>query len=206
MGVVKAILGGTFDPIHNGHLKIAEYVQKELKVDEIIFVPAGQPYFKIMKPVTKAETRLEMVSLAIEGKKGMTVSDIEINRQGFTYTIDTLRELRSTMNKDDELYFILGWDNLLSFDKWKDAEDILKLCKLVAIPRTGYAQPTKESLDKVIPGFSKRVILLDQPVIDVSSSEIRSRIINKEPIDDLVPTSIASFIRRHRMYRIYTRK
>ncbi|MBR6332661.1 MAG: nicotinate-nucleotide adenylyltransferase [Dehalococcoidales bacterium] len=194
MGVVKAILGGTFDPIHNGHLKIAEYVQKELKVDEIIFMPAGTPYFKIMKPVTAASKRKKMVSLAIKGKPGMSVSSIEIRRKGLTYTIDTIREIRQGMKKNDQLYFILGWDNLISFPYWRDPEEILKLCKLVAIPRTGYAIPEKKELDALIPGFSKRVILLDQPIIDVSSSEIRKRVQEGRPISDLVPEAVEAFI------------
>ncbi len=184
------VLGGTFDPIHNGHLAVAEEVRAQLKLDEVLFVPAGQPWLKADSPILVAEHRVEMVRLAIADRAYCKVSTMEIDRGGLSYTVDTMGELRAKIGAGDELYFILGWGSLGELPQWKEPSRIIKLCRLVAVPRPGYPRPDLESLEASIPGLSQRVILLDKPEIDISASEIRERVAQGLSINGLVPEAV----------------
>ena len=195
------VLGGTFDPIHIGHLKVAEEVTARLNLSEIIFMPAGQPWLKGDNPISLAEHRVEMVRLAIAGKPYFKLSTVEIDRAGPTYTVDTMAELRRQLGSGHELFFILGWDNLIQLPEWQEPSRLIKLCRLVAVPRVGYPDIDLSSLDAAIPGLSQRVILLDSPRIDINASEIRQRVKDGLSIHNLVPSPVERYIKQHRLYK-----
>jgi nicotinate-nucleotide adenylyltransferase len=197
----RCVLGGTFDPIHRGHLVVAHIVRERLCPAEVIVVPAGEPWLKSGRSVTPAADRLAMVELAVAGHTGLSVSTVEIDRPGPSYTVDTLRFLKSSLPAEDELFFILGWDNLLDLSRWREPEEIIKLCKLVAVPRIGSRVPDAAALEKCLPGLSQRVVLLDKPEIDISATVIRERVKLGLPINDLVPDGVAEYIGSHRLYR-----
>jgi len=194
------VLGGTFDPIHIGHLKVAEEVTARLNLSEIIFMPAGQPWLKGDNPISLAEHRVEMVRLAIAGKPYFKLSTVEIDRAGPTYTVDTMAELRRQLGSGHELFFILGWDNLIQLPEWQEPSRLIKLCRLVAVPRVGYPDIDLSSLDAAIPGLSQRVILLDSPRIDINASIIRQRVKDGLSIHHLVPEPVERYIREHKLY------
>jgi nicotinate-nucleotide adenylyltransferase len=200
--VVKiGVLGGTFDPIHNGHLKVATTVREKLSLDEVIFVPAGQPWQKADRHVSPVEDRLEMVRLAVDGRPGYGLSTVEASRPGNTYSLETLAEIGDQLGSGDELYFVLGWDSLAQFPGWYAPERIMRLCRLVAVPRPGYPRPDVSAMEEALPGITERVVLLDEPQIDLSASRIRERVAAGQPIGDLVPAAVAAYIEEHRLYR-----
>ena len=194
------VLGGTFDPDHIGHLKVAEEVTARLNLSEVIFTPAGQPWLKADNLISAAEHRLEMVRLALNGKDNFKLSTMEIDRAGPTYTVDTMAELKSQLGADDELFFILGWDNLAQLPQWHEPSRLIKLCRLAAVPRVDYPPPDLAPLEGAIPGLSDRVILLDAPRVDINASEIRQRVRQGLSIHNLVPEAVAGYIREHRLY------
>ena len=193
------MLGGTFDPIHNGHLAVAEEVRGELELEEIIFVPAGQPWFKDGANVLPAEHRLQMVALAVADRPYARISAVEIDREGPTYTVDTIEELTGVL--DGDLYFIMGWDNLPQLPRWRNPERLAELCRLVAVPRPGYARPDVTAVKRQVPALEGRVVLLDRPDVDISASEIRRRVHRGLPIGHLVPGPVAEYIARQGLYR-----
>ncbi len=194
------VLGGTFDPIHKGHLIVAEEVRAWLNLAEVLFVPAGQPWLKADSPILTAEHRVQMVRLAIADKPYFKLSTIEIDRAGPSYTVDTITELQAQLGAGDELFFILGWDNLAQFPQWKEPSRLIKMCCLVAVPRPGYPHPDLNSLEAIIPGLSRRVIFLDKPEIDISASEIRNRVARGLSIHYLVPEPVDKYIKQHQLY------
>ena len=194
------ILGGTFDPIHVGHLVVADEVMSHLGLAEVLFVPAGQPWLKAGTSISPAEHRLEMVRLAIAGKPHHKLSTIEVERPGPTYTVDTIAELRRRFATGDELFFIIGWDNLVELPRWHQPSRLISLCRLVAVPRVGYPVPDPGSLDEAVPGLSGRVIMLDKPEIDVSASVIRERVKKGLSISNLVPEAVERYIKEHKLY------
>ena len=202
MGVVNVgIMGGTFDPIHNGHLAVAQEVRKRLDMERVIFVPAGQPWLKSSRAVTPAAQRFEMVRLAIWRYRYFEVSRIEIDRAGPTYTIDTIRELKTALGTGHEFYFITGWDSLQQLPLWRDAVTLVQLCRLVAVPRPGVAAPDVAGLNASIPGIAARLMLLDRPQVGVSSTEVRERVARGESIESLVPRAVERYICEHGLYR-----
>ena len=194
------VMGGTFDPIHNGHIAMAQETITRLNLAWVVFVPAGQPWMKSERPLTPAVHRLEMVRLAIAPYPYLRLSRIEIDRAGPTYTIDTITDLRAQLAAGDEVYFILGWDSLAQLPQWRDVPRLIQLCRLVAIPRPGYSLPDLKSLEAQIPGLSPRLVLLDKPEIDISATGIRNRVAQGLPISHLVPAPVEEYIRRHRLY------
>ncbi len=195
------ILGGTFDPVHKGHLVVANEVTIKLGLDEVLFVPAGNPWLKANTRISPAEDRVQMVKLAIAGKPGFRLSTIEIERAGPTYTADTIRELRQGLGAGDELFFILGWDNLNDLPRWHQPELLISMSRLVAVPRVGAPVPDLDLLEVAIPGISRRVIMLDKPEIDISASAIRERVRQGLPISHLVPEAVERYIRENGLYR-----
>jgi nicotinate-nucleotide adenylyltransferase len=195
------ILGGTFDPVHNGHLAIAREARAELELEEVIFVPAGRPWMKAGQDIAPAADRVEMVRLAIAGQDWCRLSTIEIDRPGPTYTVDTLEALRVEYGGDAELYFIMGWDSLPGLPRWKEPLRIIRLCTLVALPRPGSPRPDIIALERAIPGLLGRLIILERPEVDVSATEIRERIAAGLPVSDLVPEAVAEYIGEKGLYR-----
>ena len=129
------------------------------------------------------------------------MSTTEVDRQGPSYTVDTLLELRSGLGEEDEIFFILSWESLSDLPNWKMTEQIIRLCHLVAVPRPGYFPPDLKSLEDSIPGISERVIILDRPEVDVSASQIRERVVRGLDISGLVPDAVERYIREHGLYQ-----
>jgi len=194
------VLGGTFDPIHMGHLIIAEEAKVRLNLAEILFVPAGLPWLRMNSPILAVEHRVQMVRLAIGDKPYFKLSTIEIERGGPSYTVDTIAELEGQLGAGSELFFILGWDNLAELSKWREPSRLIKLCYLVAVPRVGYSLPDLNSLEAAIPGLAQRVTMLDTPLIDISASEIRNRVAQGLSIEHLVPEPVDRYIREQGLY------
>ena len=198
-----AVLGGTFDPIHNGHLAVAATVRDSLGLDEVLLVPAGRPWQKADRSVSPVEDRVAMVRLAIEGRPGYRMSTGEAHRGRDTYSVDTLAEIRRhrRLRDSDEVYFVLGWDSLIQFPGWYGPDEIIRLCILVAVPRPGYPRPDVSALEKMVHGIRERVVLLDEPHVDISASQIRERVVAGQSIADLVPAVVAGYIEEHGLYR-----
>jgi nicotinate-nucleotide adenylyltransferase len=197
------VLGGTFDPIHIGHIRVAEEAIARLDLPRILFMPAGQPWLKLnnANAVSPVQHRLEMVRLAISGNPRFKLSTMEIERTGPTYSVDTVAQLHSQLRQGDEIFFILGWENLRQLPKWHQPQRLIELCRLVAVPRVDFPLPDLPALEKELPGISQRVILFDKPRIDINASEIRQRAAEGKSIRDFVPAPVESYIKEHGLYK-----
>ena len=194
------VIGGTFDPIHIGHLAVAEEAREQLNLAIVLFVPAGQPWLKPDTPISDAEHRARMVRLAIADNAYFKLSTMEIERAGPSYTVDTIAELQSQLGAEDELFFILGWENLAQLPKWREPSRLITMCHLVVAPRLDYPCPNLKALEADIPGLSRRVMFLDKPHMGVSASEIRQRVANGLSIYHLVPEPVNRYIKEHKLY------
>ena len=194
------VMGGTFNPIHIGHLLMAKWAKEFVKLDAVIFMPAGNPYMKDPGEIVDGRIRLEMVRSAVEGQKDCYVSDMEIQRSGRTYTYETLQELHSRY-PDAELYFIAGADCLYAFDKWVHPEQILANSKLIAAARNGTAtQEMKRTRDELMQRFGGEIILLEFPTLEVSSTMLRQRVREGKSIRYLTPDSVCGYIYENHLY------
>ncbi len=196
MGTARriGIMGGTFDPIHLGHLVTAEQARAELRLDEVIFVPAGRPWQKT-REVTPCEHRYLMTVLATAANPSFSVSRVEIRRKGPTYTIDTLRLVRDAA-PDAHLYFITGADAILNILSWRAADECLQLADFVAATRPGYDLRVLEQR-----GLRDRVTVLDVPALAISSSDVRARFAAGRPVRYLIPRPVEEYARKHGLYR-----
>ena len=195
------VLGGTFDPIHLGHLKIAEEARQQLGLDRVLFVPAGRPALKTDRIITSAYHRTEMVRLAIAGKPYLELSALEIDRLEVSYTVDTLVSLQKQFGAEAKPFFIAGMDSLLDLPEWREAARLVKLCRLVVFPRTGYKKPDFKALEASIPGLTRSLVLLDMEPVDISSTDIRGRLARGLPIHEMVPKAVERYIEKHKLYR-----
>jgi len=195
------LLGGTFDPIHLGHLIIAETVREHLKLSKVIFIPAGQPWLKADREITAAEHRLRMVEIAISGNPYFEVSTYEIDKPGPSYSVDTVAYERSRIGPDAELYFIVGCDALAELPRWHEPARLVAMCRLVGVGRPSVPKPKIKALEEAIPGISPRINLLDEPQISISSSEIRERVGAGISIRYLVPPEVEDYIYEHKLYK-----
>lgn len=184
------VLGGTFDPVHVGHLTAAVTARAVLRLDRVLFVVANQPWQKSGRAITPAEDRLAMVEAAIHGRPGIEASRMEIDRGGDTYTADTLEQLQAE-SSDRRLYLIVGADVAAELDTWKRPDAVARLATLAVVPRPGTAAR---------PGPPWRVEDVDMPPLDVSSSELRDRYRRGLPLDFLVPDPVITVIRRRGLY------
>ena len=194
------ILGGTFDPVHSGHLMIAERALAELGLDQVLFVTAGSPRLKRQAPSAASEHRLEMVRLAVEHDGRFAVSDAEIHRHGPTYTVDTLEHVLREYGSGDELYFILGVDVLPRFHEWRNSERILELCRLVVVSRPGYSAFDWDDFYVRNPMARDRVTVVSSAA-DISGTELRQRVAVELTLKGLVPEAVEEYILRHGLYR-----
>jgi nicotinate-nucleotide adenylyltransferase len=192
------ILGGTFDPIHIGHLIVAEEARIKLGLSEVLFVPAGQPWLKLDRNITSAVHRVEMVRRAIADDPHFKLCTLEVERAGPSYTVDTLTMLRKQLGSKASLFFILGRDTLAELPLWKGPEKLVQLCRLVVVPRLG--SKDLKHLETSIPGLLDKVIQLDMPVIGISSSGIRQRLAQGLSIRYLVPPEVEKYITEHKIY------
>ncbi|EES50393.1 UNVERIFIED_ORG: nicotinate-nicotinamide nucleotide adenylyltransferase [Clostridium botulinum] len=193
------IIGGTFDPIHYGHLYIAYEAKKQLRLDKIIFMPAGNPPHKEGKKITSAKLRYEMVKSSIKDFSGFSISKYEIEKKGFSYTYETLEHFK---NNDVELFFITGADCLMDIEKWESSDKILSLSNLVVFSRGGFSNKElikqKEYIEKK---YHVSIILLTLKRLEISSTDIRERIKNKERVDFFVPQPIIKLIEENNLYK-----
>jgi nicotinate-nucleotide adenylyltransferase len=196
-----AVLGGTFDPVHIGHLAVAAEALSLLSLSRLIFMPAGRPYFKNLQNISAAQDRLNMLELAIAGHPDYQISLIELKREGPSYAVDSMSRIKASLNPEDELYFILGWDSLLSLPLWFEASRLIEICRIVAAPRPGYPLPDVSKIEKDLPGLSQRCIVMEGPLIDISSTVIRQRVAEGLPIDEMVPPAVAGYIREKGLYK-----
>jgi nicotinate-nucleotide adenylyltransferase len=194
------VLGGTFDPIHIGHLVIAEEARIKLGFNEVLFVPAGQPWRKLDRNITPADQRVEMVRRAIADNPHFKLCTLEVERPGPSYTVDTLTMLRKQLGSEASLFFILGRDTLAELPLWKEPKKVVQLCRLVVPPRLG--SKDLKHLETAIPGLLDKVIQLDMPVIGISSAEIRQRIAQGLTIRYLVPAEVEKYIAEQKIYSI----
>ena len=191
------ILGGTFDPVHVAHLVLAEQACDQLSLDQVIFMPAGEPWRKSHRTITPAKHRLAMLRLAIEGNDAFAISDAELRREGPTYTADTLESLAGE-RLDDAFWFILGADALADLPNWREPERIVKHAVLAVAPRDVREVDAAE-LD--IPALAGRLQLFDCPRLAISSTHIRERAAAGQSIRYLVPDEVARYISEHALYQ-----
>jgi nicotinate-nucleotide adenylyltransferase len=214
------LLGGSFNPVHNGHLAIARQARDVLSLDRILFIPTGLPPHKSGETLAPAKDRYEMVRLAIASDPAFSVSDVEISRPGKSYTVDTVRELQQQYGPQTRLYFLIGLDAFLDFPTWREPGMLLDLCSFVVISRPGISfqplaamkllpaipQDSLAALDAgrrsklEVPLSHHQLICLHVPPIHVSASDIRTKVRQAEPVAHLLPPSVESYIIYHHLY------
>jgi nicotinate-nucleotide adenylyltransferase len=191
-------MGGTFDPIHHGHLVTAEEALWQFHLDEVVFVPTGRPWMKGDRAVSPAEHRYLMTVIATSSNPRFSVSRIEVEREGPTYTVETLQELRRMAEDEIELFFITGADAMLEILHWKDPEKVLSQAHFIAATRPGYEIARFE---REAPTSDPRVSVMDIPALSISSTDIRRRVEEGEPIRYLVPEGVQTYIDKAGLYR-----
>ncbi|MEM2661517.1 MAG: nicotinate-nucleotide adenylyltransferase [Nitrososphaeria archaeon] len=195
------LMGGTFNPIHIGHLVTAEEAFYQFKLDEIIFIPSGKPPHKTDGDIAPAEDRYLMTVIATASNPHFTVSRIEIDRVGPSYTVDTLREMKKIYGEETELFFITGADAIIEILTWKDPEIIADLCEFIAATRPGYSLRKFEELHLVGNKKLPKVHFMEIPALAISSTDIRKRVKEGRPIKYLVPEGVAEYLTKRGLYR-----
>lgn len=194
------ILGGTFDPVHRGHLEIARRAMEEAALGRVIFIPAAQPRLKSGEPSASPQQRLDMLRLAVADIPDFEVSDVELRRSGATLTVETLRELRDDLGPQVNLLFILGLDVLARFDQWVEPGQVVELARLLAVSRPGYAGFDWQGFYARNPYARGKVDCIESTVIDISASELRLRISTGQAISGLLPEAVEQYIRENGLY------
>ena len=192
------ILGGTFDPPHLAHLAVAEEAREALGLSRVLFVPAGQPWQKAGRPVTPGRLRLAMVERAVAGNPGFVADPREVDRPGPSYTDETIAELAAETGS--EPWFILSAEALAGFATWRDPERILGLARICVVPRDGSPDAALASFRERFPGAADRLIILDQPRLAISSTQIRARVRAGRSIRYLVPDAVVDLISEYALY------
>ncbi len=190
------VLGGTFDPIHNGHLAVARFVMSAVELDEVVFVPAGRPWMKESPPAASAEDRLEMVRLAVSGESGFSCSDVDVRRDAPTYTLDTLQDLLEEYVRAAKFFLIVGADTAMEMHRWKDAHRLRAMSEVIVAGRPGTAAPG--GLADHHP--ARGAIFLEGPMKEVSASAIRDMLSRGEPPIGLVPDRVARYMADRGLY------
>lgn len=192
------IMGGTFDPVHYGHLVIAEEARFEFSLDRVVWIPAGDPPHKSGRRIVAQEHRYAMVVLATASHSAFEVSRLELERRGPSYTVDTVAAFRE-MAPGAELYFITGADATLEILTWHRHQDLVKSCRFIAVTRPGY---DLERLSSVLPSdYLDRINTIQAPGVDISSTGLRERVARGEPIKYLVPEGVEAYLTKHRLYQ-----
>jgi nicotinate-nucleotide adenylyltransferase len=197
------VLGGSFNPVHLGHLVLAETAREALGLERVLFIPAKLPPHKRAAALADGADRLAMVRLAVAGNPALAVSDIELRRPGVSYSVDTVRALRENLGPGTEIYFLIGMDTVAELTGWREIAALARLCKFVPLSRPGIAGPNAAALESAIGKLPARAIIkraVAMPVIGISSSDIRRRVAQGRTIRYLVPDAVAAYIRRKRLY------
>ena len=193
------IMGGTFDPIHFGHLVLAETVREAMRLDRILFIPSGDPPHK--KDVTSAKQRMEMVEMAIGDNPHFACSDMEVKREGYSYTVDTLERLHEEMGDGYQLFFITGADAIIEILSWRNVERIADLCTFVAAARPGTDRQKLADFLEDLPGYLRGKVHVTQvPALQISSTDIRRKAASGRTIRYLLPANVARYIRENGLY------
>lgn len=201
MGKKIGIMGGTFNPIHNGHLLLAEAAKEVFELDGIVFMPSGNSYMKNQASILDGKTRAHMIELAIMGNADFSLSMLEVKREGPSYTCDTLAELRE-MYPEDQFYFIMGADSLLMLESWKNPEFILQNCIIaVAVRGTGTEEKIQKIAGHLIYEYHADIRILPARYIDISSSEIRERLKEGKSIRHMLPQKVIEYIDENKFYQ-----
>ncbi|MCL4378081.1 MAG: nicotinate-nucleotide adenylyltransferase [Actinobacteria bacterium] len=199
------IMGGTFNPIHHGHLVAAGEALSQFQLDKVIFIPSGDPPHKNFREEETAEHRYLMTVIATSANRNFFVSRMEIDRKGKTYTIDTMRELKKIYGETAKLYFVTGADAILEILTWKKTEEIIQLCSFIAATRPGYniskIQELKIKLFDKTKNNAEKIFVMEVPALAISSSDIRKRVKEGRPIDYLVPEGVSNYILKHGLYK-----
>lgn len=199
--IKKGIFGGTFDPIHNGHLHIAYEALYNLNLDKVMFMPSGNPPHKKDRIITDAKIRYALINEVIEGEKRFEISDYEINKQSLSYTYETLKYFNK-VEPNTQWYFITGVDCLMNLYTWRNVDEILSLCKFVVFNRSGYNKQEILIQKKNIENkYDKEIIFLDLPILEISSTNIRSKVREEENISYLIPEKARRLIENMKLYK-----
>jgi len=195
------IMGGTFDPVHLGHIRMGEEALRQLGLEEVWYIPSGVPAYKLARhEVSSAEERLQMLRLALEGRESFRISEMEILREGNTYTSDTLTELHRKY-PEVHFYFLVGGDSLDYMDRWHEAATIFRLATIGAFPRLRFSRKEiSEKAGALRDRFGARIRLLTMEPFDYSSTDIRTRVREGAELSDLLPDSVARYISENRLY------
>lgn len=194
------IFGGTFDPIHIGHLVVAQVALEEANLDQVLFVPAAVNPLKVGRPVTPGEHRYEMVKLAIEEHPQFLATDWEVRRPGPSFTVDTLEYIHA-QRPEDELFFIIGADNLKILPKWKSIDRIVQLAKIVALTRPGYdLKESGETVLALFPHICERIQYVEMPGLEISSTWIRDRLGKNRSVNHLLPDKVIRYSEENKFY------
>ncbi|MFK7734602.1 MAG: nicotinate-nucleotide adenylyltransferase [Pirellulaceae bacterium] len=195
------VIGGSFDPIHTGHLLLAEIAREKLGLDRVLFIPAAISPLKLdSEPRATAKQRVEMLRLAINGNEFFDVDEREIKRGGASFTVDTLREIDEE-NPDTELFFLMGADSLASFERWKSPKEICELAYVIVLARGGHAKPDAEELGKFLPKpESAAQQILEMPEIEISSSDLRGRMGANQSVRYQIPPAVGAYIAAESLY------
>lgn len=195
------IMGGTFNPIHNGHLFLAEHAYEEAGLDYVLFMPTMNPPHKSEMNIESAEHRINMVSLAISDNQHFRLSDVELQRPGMTYTSDTL-EILKEMEPDTEFYYIVGGDSLMMMDRWMKPQTVFDLSIIVAGARKYHETKVLKNQARLLEStYNGKVLLLDMPIMDISSEKIRKRVLDSKSIKYYVPDKVINYIHNNNLYR-----
>lgn len=200
----EGILGGSFDPIHNGHLAVAEECRQRLALDRVLFIPARVPPHKQGALLSDAVHRLEMARLAVAGIPAFQASDVELRRTGPSYTVDTVSAELERLGEGAEVFFLMGTDQALEVHTWHDVEGLGRLCTLVPVTRPGFPLGRLDELETKLPaGVVRRMkeAAIDITPVDISSTDIRRRVCEGKNISALVPPAVEEYIRTHGLYR-----
>jgi nicotinate-nucleotide adenylyltransferase len=194
------VLGGTFDPIHHGHLVAAQEARHQLELDRVLIVPAGEPPHKPAQPITAAHHRLRMVELAIADDAYASLSRVDVDRPGPCYTVETLELLHREWGPGSRFFFIEGADSLAEIRTWYQPQRLLALCELAVVGRPG-VDLDLPGLTRDLPELEGRLHWLEMPLLEISSSDLRDRVRAGRPITYLVPAAVEAYIREHGLYR-----
>ena len=198
------IFGGTFDPIHLGHLAVADAAREALGLERVLFVPAGVPPHRTEAPRASAADRAAMVGLAIAGQPAFALSRIEVERDGPSFSVDTVEALAAAelaAGRRPDLWFLLSAEAFAGFAGWRAPDRILACCRLAILPRREYGPPDLDPIGRIVPAAAERIVLLDGPHVELSASEIRARAGRGLSVRYLVPAAVASYIVDHALYR-----
>jgi nicotinate-nucleotide adenylyltransferase len=192
------VIGGTFDPIHYGHLAAAEEARVRVSLEKVLFVVASLPPHKLDEEVTPVEHRLAMTRLGVDSNQFFEISMVDVDRPGPSYTVDTISILRRE-EEDADFFFIMGLDSLVELPTWHQPELLVRLCHLVAVTRPGF-EVDLPSLEKAVPGISARLEVIGMPGLDISSTDLQRRVRMGLPIKYQVPEAVERYIREHKLY------